>query len=307
MQKDLHILPKLRDSLSFLYVEHAVLEQENLSIVMIKKEGRTPIPIAAMTVLMIGPGVSITHAAIKTICDCGCTVVWCGESAAKFYASGMGETRSAKNLLRQAECLMDEEKHMEVVRRMYLRRFPNIPCENMSLQQIRGMEGIRVREAYRAAAKSYGVSWSKRDYKQSEWDATDPINRALSSANAILYSVCQAAITSLGYSTGLGFIHTGKMLSFVYDIADLYKADTTIPAAFSAVKAASGDLDRQIRMACRCEFTRIHLLKKIPQDLDWIFQINTSSEEIMVEDPGELWNGEEGNVAGGKNYAADMI
>jgi len=306
MQKDLHILPKLRDSLTFLYVEHSIIEQDNLSIVKIDKSGRTPIPIASMTVLMIGPGVTITHAAVKAICDNGCTAIWCGERAARYYASGMGETRSAENLLLQARLCMDESKHMEVVRRMYLRRFADINCEGKTLQQIRGLEGIRMREAYRLASKMYGIPWSGRAYKSIDWDASDPINQAISMANAILYSVCQAAIVSLGYSTGLGFIHTGKMMSFVYDIADLYKAETSIVAAFAAVKMANGDLDRQVRVACRREFQKDQILKKIPQDIDWIFQTGTPSEETTNAFVGEIWDGDDGVIAGGMNHAGDL-
>lgn len=306
MPKDLHILPKLRDSLTFIYVEHAIIEQDNLSIVRITKEGRTPIPIAAMTVLLIGPGVSITHAAVKAICDNGCMAIWCGERAARFYAAGMGETRSAKNLLHQAALCMDPQRHMDVVRRMYIRRFSKIEYKGMTLQQLRGMEGIRVREAYRLASKTSGIPWKRRDYKQTEWDDADPINKALSMANAILYGLCQAAIVSLGYSPGLGFIHTGKMLSFVYDIADLYKAETTIPAAFVAVKSMSDTLplDRQVRIACRSYFSSAQVLKRLPIDIDWILQVECPSEETIAANIGDLWNGSKDEiVVGGKNYA----
>lgn len=308
MPKDLHILPRLRDSLTFIYVEHAILEQEDLSIVMLQKESRTPIPIAAMTVLMIGPGVTITHAAIRAICDCGCTAIWCGEQAARFYAAGMGETRSAQNLLRQAALCMNQDLHMDVVRRMYIRRFPKMDCSQKTIQEIRGLEGIRMREAYRQAAKLYGVIWKKRDYKQDDWDAADPINRALSTANSVLYSVCQAAIISLGYSTGLGFVHTGKMLSFVYDIADLYKAEMTIPAAFLAVKETSDKerLEQNVRIACRKLFTTGKLLRRIPLDIDWIFTTDIASEDTIEKAVGDLWDGEEANIAGGINHATKV-
>ena len=304
MPKDLRILPKLRDSLTFLYVEHAVIEQEDLAIVRITKEGRVPIPIAAMTVLLIGPGVTITHAAVKVISESGCLVIWCGERAARFYASGTGETRSARNLLHQAALCMNPDKHMEVVRRMYLRRFPKMESANLTLQQLRGLEGIRMREAYRQASKSTGIKWSARDYKKSDWDAADPINKALSIANAILYGLCQAAIISLGYSTGLGFIHTGKMLSFVYDVADLYKAETTIPAAFKAVKSMTDTepLDRLVRIACRQAFYSSQLLKRIPLDLEWIFQVEEPSEQAAAPETGELWDDKDSTAAGGKNY-----
>lgn len=236
--KNLQELPKLRDSVSYLYIEHAIIEQNDTAIVAIKKDGRVPIPIAAMTCLLIGPGVSITHAAIRAICENGCMAIWCGEKMGRFYASGIGETRSAKNLLIQAKACMDDTMHLEVAKRMYAFRFPKMDVSNKTLQQLRGMEGIRIRKAYELASKITGIQWKKRSYKQDDWDASDPINQALSEGNALLYGICHAAIISLGYSAGLGFIHTGKQLSFVYDIADLYKAETTIPAAFEVVKKA---------------------------------------------------------------------
>ncbi len=306
MPKDLHSLPKLRDSITFLYIEHAIIEQDDFSIVMIKQDGRIPVPIAAMTTLMLGPGVRITHAAVKAVADNGCMVVWCGDHAAKFYAYGMGETRSARNLLLQAQCCMDDERHMAVVRRMYLKRFPKVDCSNMTLQQIRGVEGVRVRELYRQMSKIYGVKWSKRSYKQEEWAAADPINRALSYANTILYSVCQAAILSLGFSTGLGFIHTGKMLSFVYDIADLYKAETTVPVAFSVIsKWEDGDMEPMIRRECRLAFRRTKLLERLPQDIYDLFE----GDEDMAKgnQVGNLWDGDSRTVSGGKNHGGEPL
>lgn len=305
MPQDLHILPKLRDSLSFLYVEHCILEQFNSSIIMITKTGKTPIPIAAMTVLLIGPGVSITHAAIKSICDCGCMAVWCGENGAKFYAMGTGETRSSQNLLIQAKYCMNAEDHLVIAKRMYIRRFPGINCRDMTIQQLRGLEGIRVRESYKVAAQNTGIKWNKRSYKKTNWDDADPVNRALSLANAILYSVCQAAIVSLGYSTGLGFIHTGKILSFVYDVADLYKAEMTIPVAFSSVKNCNGNLDREVRLECRQSFYTHHLLKRIPEDLAWIFNSSEFIDDISMI-TGALWDDKNGVIQGGINHADDL-
>lgn len=163
MPKDLRELPKLKDSISYVYLEHAVIEQEDLSIVARQGRSRVPLPVSSLTCLMLGPGINITHAAVRTIAANGCMVVWCGEHGAKFYAMGQGETRNAKNILLQAKCCMDEKLHMRVVRRMYEIRFPKMDCSNMTLQQIRGMEGIRVRSAYQAAAKVHGVSWKKRN------------------------------------------------------------------------------------------------------------------------------------------------
>ena len=306
MPKDLHELPKLRDSISYLYFEHAVIEQDDSSIVVIQEDGRIPVPISSVTCLLLGPGTRVTHAAIKAMADNGCMVIWCGERAGRFYASGMGETRSAANLLLQAKLCMDPEAHMAVVRRMYEIRFPKVPTENMTLQQIRGMEGVRVRQTYQVEAKRCGVKWSARKYKHTSWDDSDEINRALSSANSILYSVCQAAIVSLGFSTGLGFVHTGKLLSFVYDIADIYKTETSIPAAFEAVREKPEDLDRRIRVLTRQKIARADLLKRIADDIAWIFDVPLHEEQDNTSEVGGMWD-ESGEIKGGINHAGDVI
>lgn len=306
MPKDLHELPKLRDSLSYLYIEHANIEQDDQAIVAIQKDGRIPIPIASMTVLMLGPGTTLTHAAVKAIANNGCMVIWCGERASRFYAHGMGETRNASNLLLQARLCMDEALHLEVVRRMYTRRFSDLDCSTMTLQQIRGLEGIRVREAYRQASKQYGIKWRGRDYKSTEWDRADEINIALSTANSCLYGLCHAAIVSLGYSSGLGFVHTGKMLSFVYDIADIYKAETTIPAAFETVSHSNDDLERAVRIACRKTFRDRAILKNIAKDIEWIFQVSNTNDEINLDSVGDLWDDLLDVVPGGNNHAEDI-
>lgn len=304
--KNLQELPKLKDSISYLYLEHAVIEQNDTAIVAIQKQGRTPIPIAAMTCLLLGPGTSVTHAAIRAICDNGCMAIWCGEHAERFYAAGIGETRSAKNLLTQAKACVDPDRHLETAKRMYQIRFSNLKTTGLTLQQLRGMEGIRVRKAYELAAKTTGVRWKKRSYKTEEWEQADPINQALSEANALLYGLCHAAIVSLGYSPGLGFIHTGKQLSFVYDVADLYKVETTIPAAFEAIqKMKQGEEQKKrIRLTCRAYFANTHILSRIAQDLAWIFRDDAAEEMDNFSRVGSLWDDESETVSGGTNYAS---
>lgn len=302
MPQDLRILPKLRDSLSYLYFDKAIIERDNNAIVVLRKGERIPVPIASLTVLMLGPGTNITHAAMKVIAENGCMVVWCGEGAERFYGYGMGETRSSERLMRQAKCFADDTLHMQVVRRMYSLRFEGISTEDMTLQQIRGMEGVRVREFYKLFAKKYRVRWNGRNYKEDEWDASDDLNRALSAANACLYGLCNAAIVSLGYSPGLGFVHTGKMMSFVYDVADLYKAETTIPAAFEAVSQPRTDgIEVAVRKLCRTKLREKRVLKRIADDLAFIFQ-EEAEDDPNQKRPCLLWD-EDSEVQGGVNYA----
>lgn len=302
--RDLRILPKVRDSWSYLYLEHARIDQEDKAICAHDENGRVHIPCASLSLLMLGPGTTITHAAIRTIAESGCLVVWCGEEGTRFYAQGIGETRSAANLLQQARLWANPDDRLRIVRRMYEMRFSEPLDPGLTLRQIRGKEGVRVRTAYAQASAKYGVPWSGRNYDRTDWDRSDPVNRALSAANACLYGVCHAAIVALGYSPALGFIHTGKMLSFVYDVADLYKVQVTIPAAFMEAAKGTQKLESRVRHRCRDLFSEYRLLDRIVADLTELFQIEPEAEPVFdleVALPGELWD-PEGSVAGGRNF-----
>lgn len=303
--KDLHILPRVRDSWSYLYVEHARIDQESFGICIHDIDGRTYVPCASLSLVMLGPGTSVTHAAVSTMAECGCLVAWVGEKGVRFYAQGLGETRSSKNLLRQASLWANEESRLSVVRRMYELRFGEPIPSDWTLRQIRGKEGARVRAAYAKASEKWGVPWTGRDYQRDEWERADPVNRALSAANSCLYGVCHAVIVALGYSPGIGFIHTGKALSFVFDIGDLYKLEFTVPVAFEEASKGEGKIESRVRHRCRDLFYENQLLKRIVADLDLLFGINVDDEESLFDVdealPGELWD-PEGNVAGGRNF-----
>jgi CRISPR-associated protein Cas1 len=271
--QDLHELPKIRDSLSYIFIEHAIIERDQHAVKAISQEGVIPIPAASLAVLMLGPGTSITHAAVKVLAEAGCSILWTASDGDNFYAQGSGETRKAYHLIRQAELVSDPLKREQVVLRMYEHRFGHRLDEGLSLPQIRGMEGVRVRTAYQQASRKYKVAWSGRRYDRSDWANADPLNRALSAANALLNGVCHAAIVSGGYSPGLGFVHTGKQLSFVYDIADLYKVELTIPTAFEIVAQSSMHVESRARQACREKFRETRLMQRLLPDIDSLLQI----------------------------------
>lgn len=306
MARDLHELSRLEDSLTYLYIDRAVIERDENSIVVLREGERVPVPISSLTVLMLGPGTNITHAAMQIAADSGCMVIWCGEGALRFYGYGMGETRSADRLLRQAEFCMNEEKHMQVVRRMFQLRFPEFDLTGMSLNQIRGLEGVRVRESYKLLAKKNHVPWKGRSYKLEDWDASDDLNRAMSSANVCLYGLCNAAIVSLGYSPALGFVHTGKMQSFVYDIADLYKMESSVPVAFEvAGLPRCEDISKVVRVQMRRKLRERGILKKIAADLAYLFE-SGGDENLNRQDAGELWDAENAPIPGGANHAGEV-
>ncbi len=306
--KDLHTLPKVRDSFSYLYVERCKIEQEAKAIAIYDVNGKTDVPCANLTLLLLGPGSNVTHAAMMTLADNGCMVMWTGEKGVRFYAAGMGETRQARNLLQQSLLSSIPKFRLKVVRRMYEMRFGEELDPELSIQQIRGKEGVRVRTAYSQASAESGVKWSGRDYNRNSWNSSDTINRALSSANSCLYGVCQAAIISAGYSPGLGFIHIGNMRSFVFDIADLYKAELTIPMAFKTVAEGEEKIERRVRHACRDYFHEKQFLKRIIPDIQDALNIEINEEdraeieEYDDADPNGLWDPIEQTVSGGTNW-----
>ncbi len=301
--KDLHLLPPIADGWSHLYVEHCRVDQGDGGIVVHDERGHVQVPCALLSVLMLGPGSTITHAAIRTLADCGCSVLWAGEEGVRLYASGTGETRSARNLLRQARHHADPRRRMSVVRQMYAMRFDDPPPEDVTLKQLRGMEGARVRQAYAVAAAAWDVEWTGRDYKRTTWDAATPVNRALSVAASCLYGLSHAAIVSAGYSPGLGFVHEGKALSFVYDIADLYRTEVVIQAAFAAVASGGTDLEGEVRRMSREAFRAANLLGRIVSDIHSLFA--GYEDDAFADDealPGGLWDGGSSTVAGGRNH-----
>jgi len=274
-------LPKIRASRSYLYFEYGRIEQSQLGVEYVNKQGRTLLPIAGLTTLMLGPGTTITHAAVRSLARTGCLVIWCGEEGVRFYAQGIGETHKAYKLMQQAALSSDPDRRMQVVDRMYRLRFSSRLPEGLTIEQVRGFEGRRVRDAYAEAAARYGVRWSGRQYDRDNWDQSDPLNRALSAANACLNGIAHAAILSAGYSPGLGFIHQGKQLAFVYDVADLYKTKLTVPVAFATVAELNSGalepsrLEMEVRRRCRQAFRNLRLLARIVPDIDLLLDLDT--------------------------------
>lgn len=308
--RDLHILPKVRDGLGYLYLERGKIEQSQKAVEFFDKEGRTLIPAASLACLLLGPGTSITHEAVKRLTDNGCSVVWSGEEGVRCYAQGGGETRKADRLIHQARMVSDGRKRLQVVLAMYKYRFAEELGADLTIEQIRGLEGVRVRTAYAEASREYGVPWNGRWYHRGHWGAADSINRALSAANACLNGLCHAAIVSAGYSPGLGFVHTGKQLSFVYDIADLYKVELTIPLAFRLTAESTEKLESRVRLACRDLFYEKRLLARLLPDIDQVLDYRREKDdgegvEETNEDPalpGQLWSPDGKAVPGGVQY-----
>ena len=303
---DLQELPQISDRLSFLYLEHCQLSREDSAILVRDEKGTVRIPVAAISTLLLGPGTNLTHRAVELIGDAGVGIVWVGENGVRYYASGRPLTHRAHLLIRQAEMVSNQRLHLEVVRKMYQIRFPDEDTKGLTTQQLRGREGSRVRKAYKTAAEKWGIKWSGRNYDPDDFSQGDLVNQALSAGNACLYGLAHAVITALGCSPGLGFIHVGHENSFVYDVADLYKAEITIPIAFEVASAEPEDLPAVVRRRVRDEIASAHILERMVKDIRFLFLKEEENDETLPEvDVTYLWDSKKGTVANGKNYSEE--
>jgi len=263
------ILPPLKpipmkDRLSILFIDKGNLDVLDGSFVVVDKNGvRTHIPVGGVACLMLEPGTRVSHAAVTLASRVGCLLVWVGDGGVRLYASGQPGGARADRLLYQAKLALDDDARLKVVRKMYALRFKEEPPERRSVEQLRGIEGARVRKMYELLARQYNVPWKHRDYDPLDWESGDIPNRCLSSATACLYGICEAAILAAGYAPAVGFIHTGKPQSFVYDIADIFKFDTVVPVAFRVAAKKSHEPDREVRLACRDSFRQSKILGRI--------------------------------------------
>ncbi len=254
----------MKERISLLFIERGQIDVLDGAFVVIDKNGvRTHIPVGSIACLMLEPGTRVSHRAAALAARVGTLLVWVGEAGVRLYASGQPGGARADRLLYQARLALDEKARLRVVRKMYEFRFGEKPPQRRSVEQLRGIEGVRVRKLYQTLAQRHGVKWKRRNYNPEEWGSGDLPNRCLSSATACLYGITEAAVLAAGYAPAVGFIHTGKPLSFVYDIADLFKFDSVVPLAFQIAAREPAEPERAVRLACRDLFREQRILGKI--------------------------------------------
>jgi CRISPR-associated protein Cas1 len=210
----------------------------------------------------------VTHEAIKILAAANCSICWVGEDSLLFYAAGVTPTSDTRNFRKQMQLACDETKSLAVAKRMFSRRFPNVDLTEKTLEQLRGMEGLRVRDLYEQKAQHYKVGWKGRRYEPGKFEMGDVTNQILTSANAALYGILCSAVHAMGYSPHIGFIHSGSPLPFVYDVADLYKEDLCIDLAFAMTLEMAGVYDKhKMSSAFRKRVIEMDLLGRIGTDL----------------------------------------
>ncbi|OOE67580.1 subtype I-E CRISPR-associated endonuclease Cas1 [Salinivibrio sp. IB868] len=255
----------IKDRRSMVFVGMGRIDVRDGAFVVIDEVNgeRMHIPVGSVVCIMLEPGTRISHAAVKLAATTGTLLIWVGESGVRLYSVGQPGGARSDRLLYQAQLALDPDLRLKVVRKMFERRFGEPAPQRRSVEQLRGIEGARVRNSYKILAKQYGVEWHGRNYDPNDWDKGDVTNQCISAATSCLYGVTEAAILAAGYAPAIGFIHSGKPLSFVYDIADIVKFDTVVPLAFKVAASSPAAPDRQVRLACRELFRTSKLLKNI--------------------------------------------
>lgn len=305
---DLTELVRARDRISFIYVERAVIHRDQNAITATDERGTIHIPAAALGALLLGPGTRVTHQAMVLLAESGSTAVWVGERGVRYYAHGRSLARSSRLVEAQARLVSNQSSRLAVARSMYLMRFAGEAVDSATMQQLRGREGARVRRVYRENAQRTGVSWQKRDYDVEDFEAGDTINMALSAAHTCLYGMVHAVIVALGCSPALGFVHTGHVRSFVYDVADLYKAEITIPIAFDVAASNPSDVESDTRHAVRDAVVDGAILTRCARDIRNLLLPDDDDSELSPNSGAsvvELWDGGARRVSGGTSYGGE--
>jgi CRISPR-associated protein Cas1 len=269
----LEALTPARERWTPIYLEHGRLEVDDSSVKWIGAD-RTifRLPVASLSVLMLGPGTTVTHAAMKACSESNTPVCWVGEEGMYFYAFGLAPTHDNERARKQAELACSPSKRDVVARRMFTKRFAGEDVSGVATKELRGMEGRRIKALYADLGIRYGVTWKGRNYDPNNWDLADNINRAVSAANAALYALTTAVVYSLGYLPSLGFIHTASMRAFVLDIADIYKPETTLMAAFETVGLKSDATEDDVVARLKTHLEDRRVLQRMPKDIETLLE-----------------------------------
>lgn len=276
----------IKDRHSMIFVGKGRIDVRDGAFVVIDEVNgeRMHIPVGSVVCIMLEPGTRVSHAAVKLAAQVGTLLIWVGEAGVRLYASGQPGGARSDHLLYQAKLALDDNLRLKVVRKMFELRFGEPAPERRSIDQLRGIEGARVRKTYALLAKQYDVQWNGRRYDPKDWSAGDSVNQCISAATSCLYGVTEAAVLAAGYAPAIGFIHSGKPLSFVYDIADIVKFDTVVPLAFKVAKQKPANPDRDVRIACREVFRSSRLLKQLIPLIEEVLAAGDISRPVLPLD-----------------------
>ncbi|MBM7824573.1 CRISPR-associated protein Cas1 [Arcanobacterium pluranimalium] len=284
---------RAEDRISYLYLEYCLVRQDRTGVVAIRDVGgdeaqvdRIQLPVSGVGVLCLGPGTSISHAAMTSCTRSGCTVVFTGGGGVNAYSYATPLTASSKWAIAQARLISNQKFQRVAALELYKRQFGLEHMPGGTIAAMRGMEGRIMRDTYRDQAKKMRISGFKRDTK-----AEDAVNTGLNIANSIMYGVAATACAAIGVNPSLGIIHRGDARSLLFDLADLYKARIVLPLVFS--HAHDEDPVEAIRRDLR---QQIHKRKIIADMIDALMVVLTPhlpnrDDDRLIDDGGEEVDG----------------
>jgi CRISP-associated protein Cas1 len=298
------MIPRVIDQLSYCYLQMCRIVQDDTGVAAhietTQGPGRTYLPTAAIACLLLGPGTNITRDAVITFTRHGTHIVFVGTAGVRCYSTFTGATDS-RHLMRMATIATNEAERLTAAKHLYLKRFPmELPTE-VTLDQLRGLEGARMKATYRTLAKRYGIRFT-RQYTPGDLAASDTVNIALTAGNAALYGIVGAALGSLGIHPGLGIVHSGTSRALIYDIADLYKTELVLPLAFALHQSTNPE--RDMRAAFRDKLTLLKLMPRIVHDILELLGEKPDVEPALQTQPDlSLWDPDHPAIAAGMNHA----
>ncbi|MEC4019751.1 type I-E CRISPR-associated endonuclease Cas1e [Streptomyces sp. H27-D2] len=300
-------LTRVGDRISFIYLERCTVHRDDNAITATDADGVTHIPSATIGTLLLGPGTRVTHQAMSVLGECGAGVVWVGEHGVRFYAGGRALTRSSGMAEAQATAWANRRTRLEVARAMYRLRFPDEDPTGRTRQELLSMEGHRLKDCYRRESTRTGVPWRRREYHRDDFAAGDAPNQGVTAAAQCMYGIAHAVVCALGCSPGLGFVHSGHERSFVLDVADLYKTDVAIPAAFDAAAEGEEDVASRTRRALRDRINKTDLLDRCVRDIKNLLGYDGTRDTTDNQDRVTLQSNGDTHVESGRNYGDEPI
>lgn len=247
--------------------------------------GDYQIPHQAVSIVLLGPGSSVTHDALRLLARHGCALAAIGEGGVRFYTAPPLLPDSSAVARAQVRLWADRETRMEVARAMYAIRFGDI-VRTRDIEVLRGREGAHIKESYQLAADRFGIPWHGRRYDRANPNAGDSPNQAINHASSAMTAAASIAVASVAAIPQLGFVHEDSGQSFVLDIADLYRHDILLEIAFGAAKEADRTgtpVERLVRRRAAKLFHRKSIIPSMIDRIKILVGVSDGDAEDAVE------------------------
>ena len=258
--------------------------------------GEYGIPFQTLSMILLGPGSTVSHDALRLMARHGTALVAVGEDGVRCYTAPPLMPDTSQIARKQMQAWADAEgQRITIARKMYALRLGEV-LPQQDLNALRGVEGARMRRTYQTLAQRYGIPWRRRRYDRNDPLWADIPNQAINHASVAVTSAAVIAVTALGAIPQLGFIHEHSGEAFALDVADLFRDSILLPAAFQSARAVMDnpalDVERHTRR------TTGELLRTERVISKMLVRVKTLFVDVVVPDnepelPMPEWNEEQ--------------